>query len=121
MMKLNLLTPLLYTKDLQAAIDFYTKVFGFTCTAHVPAYGFARVQLEGADIMFALPNAHIPFEKPVLTGSLYINTTDADGWWQKLKDKCKVCYEIETFPYGMREFAVYDNNGYLIQFGQNMQ
>ena len=37
---------------------------------------------------------------------------------KKLKDKCKVCYPIETFDYGMREFGVYDINGYLLQFGQ---
>jgi hypothetical protein len=29
-----------------------------------------------------------------------------------------VCYGIEDFFYGMREFAIYDNNGYLLQFGQ---
>jgi hypothetical protein len=36
----------------------------------------------------------------------------------ELKDKTKVCYPIETFGYGMREFAIFDNNGYLLQFGQ---
>lgn len=30
----------------------------------------------------------------------------------------RVCYAIENFGYGMREFGVYDNNGYLLQFGQ---
>ena len=28
------------------------------------------------------------------------------------------CYPIEDFHYGMREFAIFDNNGYLLQFGQ---
>ena len=80
--------------------------------------GFARVQLHGADFMFALPNAHIPFHHPNFTGSFYINTNNAHVCWEKLKDTCKVCYEIETFDYGMREFGVYDINGYLLQFGQ---
>jgi len=30
----------------------------------------------------------------------------------------RICYPIETFEYGMREFAIYDNNGYLLQFGE---
>jgi hypothetical protein len=34
------------------------------------------------------------------------------------KDKARICYELEEFEYGMREFAVYDNNGYLLQFGE---
>jgi len=31
--------------------------------------------------------------------------------------KANICYEIETFEWGMREFAIYDNNGYILQFG----
>ena len=37
---------------------------------------------------------------------------------EDLKTKAKICYEIETFDWDMREFAVYDNNGYILQFGQ---
>ena len=35
-----------------------------------------------------------------------------------VKDHAQVCYPIEDFHYGMREFAIFDNNGYLLQFGQ---
>lgn len=70
--------------------------------------------------MFAFPNEHEPFEKPIFTGSLYVNVDDVDTLWEKLKDKTKICYPVENFEYGMREFAIYDNNGYLIQFGQEI-
>jgi hypothetical protein len=30
----------------------------------------------------------------------------------------RVAYPLEDFHYGMREFAIYDNNGYMLQFGQ---
>ena len=34
-------------------------------------------------------------------------------------DRVRICYPIETFDYGMREFAIYDdNNGYVLQFGR---
>jgi len=117
-MNLNSLTPLLRTHRLQETVDWYVNTLGFTCTDFVPEYGFARVKLNGADIMLAAPNEHMPFSEPQFTGSFYINTNDADAWWEKLKDICKVCYAIETFDYGMREFAVFDINGYLLQFGQ---
>ena len=68
--------------------------------------------------MFASPNQHMGYTAPALTGSLYFKTTDVDGLWQRLKDKTRVCYPIESFEYGMREFAIFDNNGYLLQFGQ---
>jgi len=38
--------------------------------------------------------------------------------WRRVEGRARVCYPIETFEYGMREFAVYDNNGYLVQIGQ---
>lgn len=119
-MYLNQLTTLLYTRQLPETVEWYQQIMGFTCTDFVPDWGYARVQLNEAAIMIVYPNEHIPFETPHLTGSLYINTTDVDAWWEKLKDKCKICYPIENFAYGMREFAVYDYNGYLLQFGQEI-
>ena len=112
--------PMLWTPDLKGSVDFYTTVLGFECCALVEDWGWASVRRDNVSIMFALPNAHEPFEKPVFTGSIYINTDDVDKLWQDLKDKVKVCYPIENFDYGMREFAIYDNNGYLLQFGQDI-
>lgn len=117
-MNLNKLTPLLRTHQLKETVDWYVNILGFTCTDYVEEYGFARVQLHSVDIMLATANAHYPFKEPSFTGSLYISTNDVNSWWEKLKDTCKVCYEPETFDYGMREFAVFDINGYLLQFGQ---
>jgi uncharacterized glyoxalase superfamily protein PhnB len=62
----------------------------------------------------------MPFESPVLTGTLYIHCDDVDAAWERIKDAARVCYPIEDFDYGMREFAVFDNNGYLLQFGQEI-
>lgn len=117
-MKLEKLTPLLRTAQLKETVHWYESVLGFTCTDFMQDDGYARVQLDSVDIMLAEPNAHIEFRTPQFTGSFYINTNDVNAWWEKLKDKCKICYEIETFDYGMREFAIYDNNGYLLQVGQ---
>jgi hypothetical protein len=50
----------------------------------------------------------------------YFTTDDVDGPWEELKDKVRVCYGIEDFVYGIREFAIYDNSGYLLQFDQEI-
>jgi len=42
---------------------------------------------------------------------------DVDGLWTAVKDRVRVCYPIEDFDYGMREFGIYNNNGYLLQLG----
>ena len=116
-MKLQELTPLLRTADLKGSIEFYTTVLGFECDGSSEEYGWASVRRDNVAIMFALPNEHEPFTGPAFTGSFYINPDDVDALWERVKDKARVCYPIEDFDYGMREFAIYDNNGYLLQFG----
>jgi len=118
-MRLQHLTPMLRTNDLKGSIEFYTTVLGFTCDGASDDWGWASVKRDDVCIMFALPNEHEPFAGPVFTGSLYIHASDVDALWTRLKDVVRVCYPIEDFEYGMREFAIYDNNGYLLQFGQD--
>jgi uncharacterized glyoxalase superfamily protein PhnB len=71
--------------------------------------------------MIARPNAHVAYDKIGFTGSFYFTTDDVDAMWETVKDKAKICYGIEDFVYGTREFAVYDNNGYTLQFGQEIK
>ncbi len=68
--------------------------------------------------MLASPNHHEGDTKPVFTGSLYFLIDEVDALWAEITGKARVCYAVETFTYGMREFGIYDNNGYLLQFGQ---
>lgn len=116
-MKLTSLRPMFWTKDLQGSIEFYTQLLEFTLDEQNDDWGWASLHKDEVNIMLALPNEHTPFDKPVFTGTIYINTDDVDYWWEKLKDKVKICYDIEDFEYDMREFAFYDNNGYLLQYG----
>ena len=116
-MKLSHLRPMLWTNEMQTSIDFYTRVLGFEVEEYNEEWGWASLKLDEVGIMLAKPNEHTPFDKPAFTGSLYINTDDVDYWWERLKDKVNLCYDIENFEYNMREFAFYDNNGYLIQYG----
>lgn len=120
-MKLTELRPILRTNEFDGTIDFYTKKLGFICGERNDDWGWAVMCLDEVEIMIVKPNTHTPFEKPVFTGSFYIRTNDVEGWWKKLKDKTTVCYPIETFEWGMREFAIYDNNGYQLQFGQEIE
>ncbi len=107
--------------NFQETVDFYTSTLGFTCDERNDEYGWASLHRDSVEIMIAIPNDLIPFEKPIFTGSFYINTDKIDELWNQLKNKATVVYPIENFEYGMREFAIYDNNDYLIQFGQDVQ
>lgn len=116
-MKITELRPVLWTEDLQGTIDFYTGTLGFTCGETNEEWGWVTLSIDDIAVMLAGPNAHVPYDKVGFTGSFYFTTDDVEAMWAKVKDKARVCYDIETFPWGMREFAIYDNNGYTLQFG----
>lgn len=114
-MKLTGLVPVLRVPNLEESLTFYREVLGFECVSRIE--GWACLQKDGVELMLALPNAHEPFKQVNFTGSFYFRTPDVGTWWTALKDKARILYPIEDFDYGMREFAVLDNNGYCLQFG----
>ena len=119
-MKFEPIVPMIWTKELQKTVDFYCDILGFTCGNQSEEWGWAAVHKDQCEIMIAEPNEHTPFERPYFSGTFYIKTDDVDSLWNELKDKVKVAYDIEDFDWGMREFAIYDNNSYMIQFGQDL-
>jgi uncharacterized glyoxalase superfamily protein PhnB len=114
----NSLRPMLRTLDLPATIDFYTRVLGFRCIAHEPDVEWASLEREGIGLMLSGPNASEGDTRAHFTGSLYFEVSDVDALWAQVRDRAAVSDELETFDHGMREFAIRDNNGYLLQLGQ---
>lgn len=120
MAKFKALRPILWTENLNDTIDFYTQILGFTLQEKSEEWQWASLDKNGVEIMLTKPNEHEKFNRIGFTGSFYFNVDDVDELWEDLKTKTKICYEIETFDWEMREFAVYDNNGYILQFGQHI-
>jgi len=119
-MKLTNLTPMLETDDLRQTIKFYTELLGFTCESLYPDAEnpiWTSLRRDEVVIMFTTRNAHSTITRPTMTGSLYIYPDNVDEVWELLKDKAIIEYPIENFDYGIREFAIRDCNGYLVQFG----
>ncbi len=113
-------SPILWTQKLEETVEFYTHILLFECDAMDLKAGRAKMRKGEATIMLSLPNEHIPFKKPHFTGSIYLYTNNVTSEWELVKDLAEVCYSLEKFDYGMWEFAIYDNNGYMIQFGQSI-
>ena len=111
------LRPMLRTKDLHATLKFWTERLGFACESFSEDDGWTSLCRDAVVVMLASPNAHLPFIAPAFTGSLYFNVDDVAVLWNELKDRADIAYPMEDFEYGMREFAIYDNNGYMLQFG----
>lgn len=122
-MKIKGLTPMLATVDLAATIAFYEKNLGFECRGTYPEKNpcWASLWNGEVEIAFSTPNEREPFAQPSLTGSLYLYVDDVEALWEQLKDAVDVVYAPETFAYGMREFGIRDNNGYILNIGENVE
>lgn len=110
--------PVLWTMNLKETLDFYTENLDFEIEECNEDLGTASLQRDGYKIMLLKPTHNVI--KPTFTGSLYLHTTEVDKLWEKLKEKVDICYPIGDFEWNMREFALYDNNGYILQFGEEI-
>ena len=84
-MKLDSLTPILYTENIKATIDFYTTHLGFVCNNIDESISWTSISNNNIEIILSKPNAHIPFEKANFTGSFYFRTEAVDELWNALK------------------------------------
>src|SRR6266481_2071101 len=73
-----------------ATITFYRDIPGFQCVSRVDYW--AALRNGEAEVMIALPNAHVPFEKPAFAGSFYFNPDDVDALWESLRDRVTIVW-----------------------------
>src|SRR5689334_5442239 len=119
-MKIHELRPMMWVDNVEGTVNYYTSVLGFTESKFEKDWDWGWVKRDSIEIMFSKPNEHSPYNGSVFTGSFYFNVDSADEWYEYLKDKANIYYPIENFEYNMREFAIKDCNGYVLQFGHEL-
>ena len=119
-MRLSSIRPMLWVDDVKATMNYYTNVLGFNHGDNLENWGWGFVFKDDVEFMFTRPGERFPYNGMQFSGSLYLNTDNVDEWWNLLKDKADIFYPIENFEYNMREFAIKDCNGYILQFGQEI-
>ena len=107
------LVPMLQSGDLDRTEAWYAGTLGFRVTGR--AEGWLRLERDGAALMF-MRNDHLG--APGATATQYVTVDDVDVLWDGVKAGISPEWGPETMPYGMREFAVRDPDGYLLSFGQ---
>ena len=120
-MKFEPIVPLIWTHHLNETVAFYTEKLGFHLGNYSEEWGWATLHRDACELMVSRPTAQTRFEHPFFTGTFYIKTDDVGAFWDHVKDSVKVAYPMEDFDWGMREFAIYDNNHYILQFGQELE
>ena len=124
---LKKLTPNLMVKDVNKTIQFYEETLGFAVIVTVPQNGefnWALVKCGDVDLMLQKRESlieEIPALKDKEIGgslTLYIEATDIEALFNKVKDKVAVVQDLHTTFYGKKEFSIEDCNGYVLAFSQ---
>ena len=117
------LAPILAVPDVLAAAEFYCDKLGFTIGflfGDPPTHaGIHRGEWtnEGAHIQLTLTDQPLP-PKPQVGFYVFMGE-DVDGLFEQYQAAgVHIEREPTNEPWGMREFAIRDCNGYLLRFGR---
>jgi uncharacterized glyoxalase superfamily protein PhnB len=127
------ITPNLMVENVEETIAFYGRL-GFAATATVPKEGapsnggglqFAILVRDNLMLMFQDRESLIG-EYPILNTektqpsiTLYVVVDDVQKYYDDMKSKYNLQAELHKTFYGANEFAIKDNNGYILTFTEN--
>jgi len=110
--------PSLRARNLAETIAFYGQL-GFQVHATLPCEGEARwceLVRDGLRLHFHVMNLRGQSATPVLSGTLYVGVNDVRALAEEWRSLVSFIWGPEVMPYGWREFALRDPNGYTIGF-----
>ncbi|WP_461051498.1 VOC family protein [Spirosoma arcticum] len=129
-MEAKSLSPNLMVKNVQETVDFYQDLLNVTVVSSVPSdkgdelLQWAMVQTGGVTLMFQ-EETNLKAEYPTLKTqsvggglTLYLTVTDVEGFYERAKKVATIIREPHKTFYGATEFAVQDNNGYILTFSE---
>jgi uncharacterized glyoxalase superfamily protein PhnB len=116
------LAPVLHVADIERALAYYTGVLGFD-EGFRYQNSYAGVHLGGAIIHLALGGG--AFNRPVGASNVYLfldSPADVDAYYGAVVSRgAKTDRAPQNYPYGMRDFALFDPDGNILTFGADTE
>ena len=115
------INPKLPMRDKAATKDFYLNQLGFQELGNAVYEGYLMVQKDNIQIHFFEFKALDPKEN---YGQVYIRTDEIDKLYQCLADKkinIHPAGNLQTKPWGQKEFSLLDPDHNLLTFGQSVE
>ena len=112
---------MLAAADMDATLEFYTKVLGFEASFRSPAYSI--VGRDGATIHLMKAASEAVMKAVRGHAEIYIEVSDITPLWEHVS-RFKKEYRIRDLhdrDYGMREFHISDPNDCLVFVGQRIR
>ena len=119
-------TPNLIVSDMPASVTFYRDVLKFGIERTVPDEApYVFVWLKRGSVELFLNEmktvaAVFPNLRAGGTSTLYVVVDDVKGLMEEVTSRAQIAMPMTDQFYGMREFAIFDPDGYLITFAQRI-
>jgi uncharacterized glyoxalase superfamily protein PhnB len=140
-MKLNKLTPNFAVADIRQTVQFYSENLGFELVMAVPAtqdgadtqlvgdreYVYAMMQRERVELMFQQRDSFhedvsLAGNEPIgASVSFYMEGNDIEPFYAGLKSRDIQVSDLKLTWYGIKEFYMKDNNGYILGFAEEAE
>ena len=111
-------TPMIHVPDIRAAVEWYGAI-GFSLLDTAEEDGrmtWASMAFGAGRMMFNIEGR--PSDQWRREVDLYVETSEIDALYEKLKDRVDVVEAPHDTFYGMREFIIRDLNRFWITFGE---
>jgi uncharacterized glyoxalase superfamily protein PhnB len=125
-MKVKKITPVLYVKEIEPCVQFWSDRFGFTKAVEVPdgnKLAFVILEKDNLEIMyqsFASAEKDAPAIASEIAGGrtfLYIETEKLDPVLEATKN-ANIVVPLRTTFYGAKEIGIKDPAGHVIVFAE---
>ena len=117
------LTPNIKVKSIARSLSFYRDLLGFETIMKNPENDPVWVMLGNGNAAIMLQQEEsIDGEYPALKGksggalTFFIQVEDPGSLYERVKDGAAVVKELAVSPYGKREFAIQDPDGFILTF-----
>lgn len=117
---LTTIIPKLPMRNKSATKAFYETQLGFTDIGQVDYDGYLLLQKDQLEIHFF---EFAGLDPKTNYGQVYIRTTNIEALYQSLLDKQLSIHpagQLQTKPWGQKEFALLDPDNNLLTFGQGV-
>jgi catechol 2,3-dioxygenase-like lactoylglutathione lyase family enzyme len=113
--------PSLKARDLLETIAFYERL-GFRMSGAHPSAAaptWCELSRDGARLHFHTLRLEGQPHEPVCSGTLYFRPDDVRALAEEWRGLVAFAWGPEVMPYGWREFAIRDPNGYTLAFSED--
>lgn len=108
------LSLLLRCQNLIHTRDYYRDVLGFEVTE---TSGLSLV-VSRFEVSIMFTELNLWESELMMSGTIYISVPEVDQYFAEIEEQVDVAWGLQDMPYGTREFAVRDENGYYLAFMQ---